>query len=97
MVTNKIFLWIIASLLTGAFCAVTAMAETKHSEAYEGLTAVHLAPGQAPRLLNGVADLSTTEHRHGERLPMQLEGAIKKIKKAKYSPRAVSRERPTNF
>lgn len=86
MFSQRIFLWIATSLLVGSFCAVAAMAEVHRPEAYEKLTSVELAPGHAPRLINGVSDLSVRESRHTEKLPMQLSGAMKKIKKAKYAP-----------
>lgn len=87
MNSNKYFLWIAAVLLTGAFCAYSAMADIAPPTAnYHGLTAVELAPEQTPRLQNGVHHLSRNESRFKERLPLQLRGAMDKIKKAKYRP-----------
>ena len=94
---KKLNLWIAAVLMVGLFCAVSTMAEVRHADAYESLTAVPMAPGQAPRFVNGVHELSHDEIRHPEKLPMQLDGAMKKIKKAKYSPSGLSRDNPTNF
>lgn len=64
-----------------------AMAEPAKPEAYDNLTASPQRPGQAPRLMNGMGDLSAHERSHQERLPLQLNGAIEKIKRAKYSPK----------
>ena len=80
---TKFLLLLAAALLS----APAAMAEVQAPAAYEQLTAVPLAPGKAPRLMNGVSDLSTRESLHREQLPMQLEGAMSKIKKAKYAPK----------
>ena len=79
-------------LLFGTFCAFSAMAEVHHPEAYENLTAVELAPGNAPRLLNGVSELSGSEHGRQERLPMQLTGAMKRLQKAKYKGGSIRRQ-----
>ena len=76
-----------AMILSGLFCAISAMAEVaKPTEAYHSLTAVELAPENAPRLQNGVGSLSTSESRYRERLPLQLRGPISNIKRAKYTP-----------
>jgi hypothetical protein len=83
---NKTMLWIFAVMLTGFFCAAAAMAEVNPPEAYHKLTAVELAPGNAPSLNAGVYALSSFEPRFKERLPMQLTGAMAKVKKAKYRP-----------
>ena len=77
--------------------AVNAVAEVKHPVAFEGLTAIHLAPGHAPRTMHGITELSSGESRHQEKLPMQLDSAMKKVKKTKYSPRGLSRDVPTDF
>jgi hypothetical protein len=66
-----------------------ALAETHSPEAYEKLTAAPQKPGQAPRLIHGVSDLSARESRHQERLPLQLNGAVEKIKRAKYAPKRI--------
>jgi hypothetical protein len=86
MRTNKLFLLIAASLMSGALCAASAMADAPRPEAYQRLTAVELQPGHAPRLNGGFQELSGNERRYSEKLPMQLEGAIKKVKAAKYKP-----------
>jgi len=88
---------LIAALIL-PFCApLAAKAELRHADAYESLTAVPLAPGQAPRYVNGVAELSQDENRHPERLPLQLDGAMKKVKKSKYSPSGLSRDTLVDF
>ena len=97
MVTMKWNLSIAALLSTGLFAADSVRAEVRHADAYEALTAVPLAPGQAPRFVNGVAELSGAESRHQEKLPIQLDGALKKVKKSKYSPSGLSRDNPTDF
>ncbi len=83
--------------VAGSFGALSVRAELQHPQAYENLTAVKLAPGQAPRYVNGVSELSGFEKKHAERLPVQLEGAAAKIKKSKYSPKALSRDKPSEF
>jgi|GEM_PF-5213149 len=80
---TKFLLLLAAALLS----APAANAEVKVPAAYEQLTAVPQKPGQAPRLLNGVSDLSVRESSHREKLPMQLDGALTKIKRAKYAPK----------
>jgi hypothetical protein len=97
MLSHKLNFWIAALLLSALFCAGSAMAEVRHAESYETLTAVPLEPGHAPRFVNGVSDLSAREGRHHEKLPLQLEGAMTKIKKSKYSPSGLSRDVPTDF
>jgi len=77
------FLFMLAAALLSA---PAAFAEVHTPEAYKRLTAVPMAPGKAPRLVNGMSDLSNRENRHLESLPMQLEGAVRKVKKAKYAP-----------
>ncbi|MGE3261917.1 MAG: hypothetical protein AB7K68_09075 [Bacteriovoracia bacterium] len=89
MKTNKTMLWIAASLLTGFFLSVNAKADVAHpNEAYHRLTAVELAPGNAPGLSGGVYALSNYEPRYKEKLPLQLTGAVAKVKRAKYRPSA---------
>lgn len=83
---NKTMIWIFAIMITGFFCAAAAMAEVNPPEAYHKLTAVELAPENAPGLNGGVYALSNFESRYKERLPMQLSGAVEKVKKAKYRP-----------
>ena len=61
----------------------SALAEVQHPEA---LTDVRLAPGQMPRAAAGLAELSARESNRREKLPLQLDGALKKVKKAKYRP-----------
>lgn len=72
-------------------------AEPRHADAYESLTAVPLAPNQAPNFVNGVNFLSQDEHRHHEHLPLQLDGAMKKVNKAKYRPSGLSRDATVDF
>lgn len=71
-----------------------ALAETHAPEAYSNLTASPQKPGQAPRLVHGVSDLSARESRHQERLPLQLNGAMEKIKRAKYAPKREAKAKP---
>ncbi len=79
----KFLLLLAAALLS----APAAFAEPSKPAAYEQLTASPQKPGQAPRLVHGVSDLSGRESRHREHLPMQLEGAMGKVKRAKYAPK----------
>ncbi|HEY8278399.1 MAG TPA: hypothetical protein VIH99_02165 [Bdellovibrionota bacterium] len=85
----------IAILVALSLCTIaSAMAEV----APPALNDVHMAPSQTPRVAHGFADLSAREGSRKEKLPMQLEGAIKKVKKAKYKPQHVGREAKTiNF
>lgn len=86
MKTNT--LWIAAILLSGLFTAASAMANVAQpSDAYHRLTAVEMSEGNAPGLNGGVYALSSFEPRYKERLPMQLTGAMGKIKRAKYQPK----------
>ena len=93
MRTNKLILLIAAILISGAFCAASAMADAPRPEAYQQLTAVELQPGHAPRLNGGFQELSGNERRYKEKLPMQLEGAIKKVKATKYKPQRKSKHK----
>lgn len=80
---SRILLWISAWLLCGTLCAMSAMAEVRHADAYEKLTAVPQAPFEN-RYLDGMASLSSHERSHGEKLPVQLSAAMKKVHKARY-------------
>jgi hypothetical protein len=84
MSTNKLFILAWMSLLSSAFCAMSALADVARPEAYQKLTAVDLNPGHAPGLRSGFTYLAGAEQRYGERLPLQLDGAIKKVKSSKY-------------
>lgn len=84
-------------LLAGFLGSASARAEMSQPQAYESLIAVPLAPGHAPRTVNGVASLSAEETLHHEKLPMQLDGPIKKIMKTKYKPSGLSRDNLTDF
>jgi hypothetical protein len=87
MNTNKTMLWIFAVMMTGFFCAVSAMADVVPPEnAYNKLTAVELEPGNAPGLNGGVYALTNFETRYKEKLPVQLTGAMARVKRAKYQP-----------
>lgn len=86
MTTNKFFLLIAASVMSVALASMSAMADTVKPEAYQQLTAVELKPAYTPRLAHGFSDLSGSERRYQEQLPVQLDGAIKKVKSAKYKP-----------
>ena len=80
------FLLVAAALVT----ATAVFAEPSRPEAFDELTAhAPQKPGQAPRLMNGVSQLSSREGRHQERLPLQLNGAIEKVKRAKYAPKRI--------
>lgn len=81
---NNLFVWIAAVLLSGMFCAVSAMANVNHPEAYKQLTAIEMAPEHTPRYNAGVYALASGERRYQERLPIQLSGAMKKIERTKY-------------
>lgn len=83
MHSNKFFFLIAASLLTGAFCAYSAMADV-NQQPYQQLTDVELRTAQTPLLAQGVQGLAGSERRYSERLPVQLDGAIRKVKAAKY-------------
>ena len=93
----KTLLLMMAVAFAGVSPGSQAQAEVSRPKAYESLTAVELAPGKLPRAANGLSDLSQREKRHGEKLPMQLDGAIKRIKKKKYAPAGVARDRPIGF
>lgn len=93
MRTNKYFLLIAASLISSALCAASAMADAPRPEAYQQLTAVELQPGHAPRLNSGFQELSGNERRFNEPLPMQLDGALKKVKATKYKPHRKAKPR----
>jgi len=95
MASNKNFVWIAASLLAGALCAFSAAAETHRPEAYEQLTAVQLQPGVAPQAVHGMDTLGSREDRHKERLPLQLRGAMEKVKKVEYRPSGKARRQET--
>lgn len=81
-------------MLAAALFTQAASADVSRPEAYDSLTAVSQKPGQAPRLVHGVSDLSAREGRHQERLPLQLDGAIQKIKRTKYSPKREAKAVP---
>jgi hypothetical protein len=83
--------------LIALLASVPAHADVRHAEAYESLVGVSMQPNHAPRTLNGVAELSASESRHHEKLPLQLNGAVQKIQKTKYQPGALSRDNPTEF
>jgi hypothetical protein len=84
----------VAALL---FAPVVVRAEPHHDDAYESLVAVPMQPNQAPNLVNGVSYLSQDEHRHHEHLPLQLDGALKKVKKARYQPKGLKRDASFDF
>lgn len=85
------FLLVAAALVT----ATAVFAEPNPPEALDSLTAhAPQKPGQAPRLMNGVSDLSSREGRHQEHLPLQLNGAIEKVKRAKYAPKRQAKVYP---
>lgn len=89
MNSNKKMIWIAALMLSGIFCAYSAMADVARpnpSESYHRLTAVALQGEKAPSLNHGVHALSDSEPRYKERLPLQLRGAMSKVKRAKYRP-----------
>lgn len=85
MKTNKLML--LLALAVGFFSARGAMAEIAEPQEYITLTAVELAPEQTPRLNAGLSDLSGAESKYQEKLPLQLAGALDKVKKAKYKRR----------
>jgi hypothetical protein len=73
-----------------ALGAQSALAEVEApsviSQQYQSLRAVELNPSRAPRLQAGPDAIASREARFSERLPMQLSGAISKVKAAKYRP-----------
>lgn len=94
MRTNKQFLLIAATLMSGALCAASALADAPRPEAYQQLTAVEIQPGHAPRLNSGFQELSGNERRFNEPLPVQLDGALKKVKASKYKPGHKGKAKP---
>ncbi len=66
-----------------AFAEVEAPSATLQ---YHSLRAVELNPSKAPRLQAGPDAIASRESRFQERLPMQLSGAISRVKNAKYRP-----------
>ena len=93
MHTNRFFLWIAASLLFGTFCAFSAVADV-NQDPYQQLTDVELRASQAPLLAQGFQGLSGTERRYNERLPVQLDGAIRKVKASKYKSASHRKAKP---
>jgi hypothetical protein len=87
MKTNSFLRWTALCFIAGAFSSVSALASYNKPQYYQSLTAVELAPGQAPRLQRGFSDLAGAERRYGERLPLQLRGPMKKVQSQKYQPR----------
>jgi hypothetical protein len=83
METNKFMPWIAVVLLSGAFCAITAVAEVATPSPYQRMTAVDLNPSQAPMLNYGVQKLSSNEAHYRENLPLQLKGAIYRVERRK--------------
>lgn len=81
--TNKLNFLLAAALLSGVFCAATALAQPSKPDYYEGLSAVEGegAP-QAPAIAGGFYGLGSNERRYAE--PLQLSGPSAKIKQAKY-------------
>lgn len=78
---------LLAVVALAALAPAAVRAEIRHADAYESLTAVPLAPSQAPNFVNGVGYLSQDERRHHEHLPLQLDGAMKRVKKSRYQPK----------
>ena len=88
MKKSKILPWAAVVILSGFVCAVSAIAEVSHPDAYEKLRAFEsYSPAQAPHLVNGVSHLSNKEPRFKEQLPLQLRGAMEKVKHSKYKSR----------
>jgi hypothetical protein len=87
MNSNKFFLLIAASMLTGVFVAATALAvPSSPEEKYQTLSAVDdLNPSQSPQLRGGFTSLGGDERRYRESLPLQLSGPMKKAKSVKYT------------
>jgi len=86
MSTNRFFQLIAASLMCGAFCAVSAFAQVPRPEAYQHLQAVEIQPSQAPQLAGGFQNLQRRELRFGEKLPVQLRGPMKRVESVRYIP-----------
>lgn len=53
---------------------------------YQRLRAVELKPANAPRLQEGPQSLAQREKHFSEKLPVQLSGAIARVKATKYVP-----------
>lgn len=97
MNTNKFILLFGATLIAGVLCVLSAVAEIAEPadaiptpqpqslRAYHSLTSVELSEARQPKFQNGMSDLSRSEARYKERLPVQLNGAIQKISARKYS------------
>jgi hypothetical protein len=87
----------VAAVAVLFFAPALVRAEPHHADAYESLVAVPMQPNQAPNLVSGVSFLSQDEHRHHEHLPLQLDGALKKVKKARYQPKGLTRDASFDF
>lgn len=81
-----------SGLLISALSATAAMAEINaptsvvDSPEYHNLRAVELKPLKAPLIQDGPTRLNGKEDRYSERLPLQLRGAMEKVKSRKYRP-----------
>lgn len=81
------------TVAAGILSVGSAMAEVKEPDAYLRLTAIErFSPAQAPQLQNGQYNLSSSESRYREKLPVQLGGAIRRVGRSDYrAPRNDSR------
>jgi hypothetical protein len=87
-VKNRTFLFAVAVLALAVFDS-PALASALKPEAYKALTAVELSPALVPRLRAGTEALSGTDGRYAERLPVQLDGALKRVSQREYRPTTV--------
>ena len=87
MNSNKFFFLVAAVVFSGLLCAFSAMADVAPPKEYKSLTALEdLSPGKAPKYNRGLYELASQEARYKERLPMQLNGAMDKLSRARYKP-----------
>jgi len=84
--------FLMTGLLISALSATAAMAEINAPTSvvenleYLNLRAVELSPLKSPVIQEGQSRLNNREERYAERLPLQLRGAMEKVKSRKYRP-----------
>ncbi len=71
-----------------AVTSASALASVNTPDPYKKLRAVDLSPSNAPQLGGGMSGLAVYENQYRENLPVQLNGAIDKVSRRKYEPRA---------
>ncbi len=87
MMNMKLILGMAAAL---AVTSASALASVNAPDPYKKLRAVDLHPSNAPQLGGGINGLAIYETQYKENLPVQLNGAIDKVSRRKYEPRAKS-------